>query len=142
VLFASHSRGTDGVGKLLIDGKTIILQPRAWIGQRFPLLYRIVVNEDIDRGKWNVILLRRGDEVVAQYASSGESLLATVAFIYLNPCDQVSSSERRQGVVGCLRGGYNWIADTPVSLVLNNGIVEGVFESDDVFTQLSLSRSH
>ena len=123
-------------GGIVGDDTTVLLQPRKWIGQQFPLVDYIDIGHKLKEGKWLVVLYHHDcskcQEVISGYQrddmanKDGQANGPNVAFVELPPYGGM------QDTIGCREMPYRWgkldderewLVDTPSRLVLENGLV-------------------
>jgi len=118
-------------GATSADGRTIWLQPEAWLGKTFPILKDLRISSDISRGSWLVVLHRHNcrscarllARLQAQTARRTESALALIEMPPFAPSGPLRRVPRG-ATSGHLDPSIQWNAETPIVLTLNDGIVE------------------
>ncbi len=53
----AHAAALSAGGKILGAGRIVVVEPKAWIGKRFPLLDYIDVGDELKKGRWRSIAL-------------------------------------------------------------------------------------
>lgn len=117
-------------------GKTVLLEPDAWRGKRFPLLKHVNIREDVSRGLWVVLLFRDGcpacRDAVALYEDLARSIgqgpgRPRVAVVEFSPyeADYVPAETLTHGY---LSNDWQWQAPIPVGLLIDDGDVRKVYE--------------
>jgi len=126
------------LGEVLADGRTVILKPQTWVGQRFALADWIDIGDRLGQGEWVVLLYHRGcpkcEEALAESEkavsdSITKSNACHVAWIQMPPYGDLrdgNSSTNGRLVFGRLNLAKNWFASTPVEIMLSQGVVRRV----------------
>ena len=112
-------------------GDLVILEPETWIGKKFPLLEHIDI--DLSQGNW-VILLYHHDCPKCQEALPRYERLARhsdgrqVALIEVPPYGErsIPSNPVGKSIHGRLSDAREWFVQTPVEMVVENGVVKRV----------------
>jgi hypothetical protein len=127
----SSSRNQNGA----ID---VIMQPSAWIGTRFPILEQIDIGQQIEHGRWIVVLYRYDcptcQTLVAHYETSSlvwssRETSARVALVEIPPYDAERSDVSRDTsrvLHGHVAADRDWVVTTPVEIELEDSIVTHV----------------
>lgn len=120
-VLASHSRTTAGL--LTEVGNLTILEPEEWIGQAFPIAPYIDV--DLSHGRWTVLLHRHDCPQCQQELPKYEQLAyeEQVALVEVPPFGELVHNSSGAAVSGRLTGEREWFVQTPVEIILENGIV-------------------
>lgn len=120
--------------QLAADGRTMVLYPEDWVGERFPLLPFIKAGECLEHGEWLVVLHRAecpGCAVVLQkYANAvriesrpGDAL--PVALIEIPQSIAANEMDYRWATARLrLSDAQTWLVRTPTELSIKNGIVK------------------
>ena len=120
----------DGSGLIRGDASLVVLEPKSWLGKPFPLLKHVLVDADLSRGRWLLLLVhmdcprcREVMEIFAKRANGGYSLV----IIEIPPFsgDRSSFAEGSSFVFGRLED-KNWFAATPAIMKLVDGKVTDV----------------
>jgi len=127
-------------GDIFGDSEFVVLEPETWVGKRFPLLNYIDIGDQLAKGKWTVVLYRHDCphclEELPKYERlarelSNESNAPSVSLIEM-PFYATSSNDPVSANTMCLRGKLDdsreWFVQTPVSLSVDNGIVNTFFQ--------------
>ena len=120
--------GTEFIGA---DGKkTILLEPKKWIGKELPLRDYVVGDRELTQGRWHVLLSRPGCndcEIVKWHlvdsANDKEILVAILEVV-----GKSMSVNSTKNVIPIFRliPEIDWLVETPVVLVLDNGVVQNI----------------
>lgn len=128
------------------DGKPIVmLKPEKWVGKEFPFLGHIDIEKRLDEGEWIILLFHYDcpdcQNAILVYKSLGDRLLSNketkrVALIEMPPfddSDKDSCIQEESCVYARLSSGpWEWFAETPVEIQLNQGIVTHVAGHDQI----------
>ena len=122
-------------GQLLGEEDIVILEPEAWVGERFPLLPYIDVGDQLLVGQWRVLLYHHDcpkcQEKVGQYlrapleagASLGQPRVALLEMPPYGAGDGSAASGNAPCLFGRLDETRDWFAVTPIEFQLNEGKV-------------------
>jgi hypothetical protein len=122
-------------GAIVGNGGTVVLEPEAWIGKRFPLLTHIDVGAELASGEWLVILYRRDCHSCLQVMAKYEQLareeardgkaprIALVEVPQDGQTNTVFATDESACKLGYLKGERRWYVATPVLLQVENGRV-------------------
>ena len=132
----SSSGVLDGVGR------TVLLKPEEWIGERFPLLEHIELGReraDLSTGTWGIVVYSRDcpkcEAIRAVLEGLADKLIASqaaprLAFVELSiavPALAAAVPAWRGGVAGRLRPAHEWFVETPTVVVVRDSVVRRVF---------------
>jgi hypothetical protein len=128
-----------GEANLTTVGSLVLLEPEKWIGNRFPLADHIDLGSQLRIGQWLVVLYR-GDcptcqKLVPQIDQLTQAGSVSVALIEMPPYQTEAlklDSPQAAWVAGRLSDRKEWFATTPVVILLDNGIVRGISEGENV----------
>lgn len=117
----SHGQTQDGL--LAQAGGLVILEPENWIGQSFPIAPYIGI--DLSHGRWTVLLHRHDCAQCQEELPKYEQLAyqEQVALVEVPPFDDAILPSRGQAKYARLRSDHEWFVQTPVEIILENGIV-------------------
>jgi hypothetical protein len=116
------------VGQVL-EGNTVQLEPESWIGKEFPLRDYVVGGQDLVRGRWTLLLFRPGcsrcDEEKIKLSKQVENKTVRVAFLNITSKKTLPNNWTD---IKTYQLTYNvsWVADTPVVIELQDGVVLSV----------------
>jgi hypothetical protein len=120
-------------GDIIGNGKIVVLEPKKWVGKKFPLLNYIDIGGKLKDGMWLVILYHydcpKCLDAVRHWKQIAEKAgVHDVALVEMPPCRKPPSVIDSKGftlVHGRLSDRQEWFAETPVVLTLRDGkIVE------------------
>ncbi|MHC4178550.1 MAG: MauE/DoxX family redox-associated membrane protein [Planctomycetota bacterium] len=142
-----------GAGIILGHGDVVVLEPRAWVGRRFPLLDYIDIGDQLAAGQWIVVLYHHDcptcQEVIPDYArlarvSAASSGAPQVALIELPPYGSRTFSFGASCRQGRLSAVKDWFVASPVECTLDGGLVAKVsVEPDELKAgEVTLVRTH
>ena len=121
-------------GVILGAGNLVVLEPEKWIGKRFPLLDWIQTDAELDRGRWTVVMHRRGcpkcERLIHDY-ENGDLQFGSeaVAFVALESCDRTPLRPVfRADSLGCMQGEYSWFAEAPLELHVDDSQLVSIRE--------------
>jgi hypothetical protein len=118
-------------GKIVGDGKIVVLEPEKWIGKRFPLLDSIDIDNRLMEGKW-LVLFYHHDCPKCQKAIRDlkriirELDVQKVALIESPPYGSDDEAFAWPGIVVIhkrLISTKEWFVESPVGLLVNDGMV-------------------
>jgi hypothetical protein len=120
-VFVSHGRTSED--SLSQVGNLTILEPDNWIGQELPITSFIDV--DLSHGRWTVLLHRHDCPQCQQELSRYEHLasLEQVALVEVPPFGDIVHNSSGVAVYARLTSEREWFVQTPVELILEDGIV-------------------
>lgn len=124
-----------------IEG-TVVLQPSKWIGKPFPLVPFINIGASLSHGTWIIVLFRsncehckraipRYEELAKQ--SNTKKRAMNIALVEMPPYE---SQEKAPGLLmgpafkGRLTDARDWFAQTPMVLLLSEGLVTATLEGE------------
>jgi hypothetical protein len=118
----------NSIGRVLGDGRTVVLDPAGWVGKPFPLRSWIDTDSLLDRGHWTIVLHRTGctncEQLIDSFEQGGVSFGDTsIAFVDLEECAGLSKPIRRADISACLSGKYSWLTNGPWEVRLHDGTV-------------------
>ncbi len=129
--------GLDNEGRVIGKGRVVLLEPKTWVGKRFPLWQYIDIGEQLSRGKWVVVLYRhdcprcqeiipRLDELARRRVFPREQ--GRLAFVEMAPYETGAGMIARgcTAARGRLEDVRDWFAETPFAVVLREGVVAEV----------------
>jgi hypothetical protein len=113
----------------ILENHVVQLNPESWIGKEFPLRDYIVEGQEIMQRKWTILLVRPGCEhcakVKTQLIQNSKQNQISVAFLDIaSKISQPNISEKIRN--NRLVSEVTWVVNTPVVLVLQDGIVQDV----------------
>jgi len=104
-------------------GDLVVLEPENWVGQRLPIADSLDI--DLSAGNWTVLLHRHDcpvcREQVPRYemrATAGEQ----IAIVEVPPYGEIPD-HKTQGLHGRLKSDRDWFVQTPVEILLHDGVV-------------------
>jgi thiol-disulfide isomerase/thioredoxin len=113
----------------VLKSNVVQLTPETWLGKELPLRDYIIDGREIMRGRWTVLLVRPGCEHCAkvkkqliQNAKQDQDSIAILDIVAKIPQPDISENIRNYR----LHSDFTWVADTPVVLFLQDGIVRDV----------------
>ena len=126
-------------GRILGEGRIIVLRPELWVGQMFPLLSHLEIDETLSGGVWLALLYMNGcsecDAAVASYEAlsrdfCGHPGCPRIALIECDPAEHQdrSSLSVSKAVRGALNDTWEWRVSKPQVLLIENGKVQAVFD--------------
>lgn len=120
-VFVSHGRTPES--SLFEVGNLTILEPENWIGKELPIAHFIDV--DLSHGRWTVLLHRHDCPQCQQVLPRYEKLasLEQVAVLEVPPFGDIVHNSSGAAVYGYLATEREWFVQTPVEIILENGIV-------------------
>ena len=133
-----HAPLLSDAGEIIGNGKIVVLKPETWIGKRFPLLDYIDIGEKLKEGRWFVVLyhhdcpdcqavLPKCERLSRTLVERGEA--TQVALIEMPPYNDFGDSpgfKRTPYVLARLSDTKEWSVETPLQLILQNGVVAQV----------------
>jgi hypothetical protein len=134
-----------GDSKLSEFEKSITLEPNSWLGKKFPLLEYIEVNDEFDlnelkSGEWTVLLYHNDgllcQEILAKLKKQhSEENLARLLILGVpdgKMYRENMSIELNRVKRGSLKRDLNWFVQTPVRIMVKDGLVRSVHASENV----------
>jgi len=130
-------------GNIIGDGRTVVLTPDAWVGQRFPLLRYIDIGGELAQGSWTVLLyhhdcpkcqetISRLREFSRESVSRGPIGLALAEI----PPYHFAGPDATFDDLPCVRGNLDdrmdWFVEAPLIVTLSDGRVLAVMRYEDV----------
>jgi hypothetical protein len=106
------------IGQVL-ESNTVQLEPEKWIGKEFPLRNYVISDQDFIHGHWKVLLSRPGCNVcenVKQKFADDKSFMTI----------SLSDKNIHNKMTFQLTPNVHWIANTPILIILENGVVKNV----------------
>jgi hypothetical protein len=128
-------------GQIIGRYKTVVLEPKTWMGKPFPLLDYIDVGETLKNGNWLVVLYHhdcpRCLEMIPRYEdqarqSANDPNAPCVALIEVPPFgapEALPISSDSPCVLGQLSDKKEWFVETPAVLLIRSGVVSPMTES-------------
>jgi hypothetical protein len=117
-------------GEIIGGGKVVVLEPKKWIGKRFPLLDYIDIGQELAKGRWLVLLYHHDcpkcQNIIRDLSQvSLETCDQRVALIAVPPYSETLPAYGERALIhGRLTSLRDWFAETPVVLALSDGEVE------------------
>ena len=117
------------------SGGIVLLDPSEWIGQKFDLAKHIIINFDLSKGRWTVVLYHHDcstcQEVIPRYErlaslEADQPDAPRIALIEVPPYASPGSGLVKNDsacVFGRLRDSNEWFVRTPAAITLRDGIV-------------------
>lgn len=127
--------GVDPFGEA---GSLVVLEPSGWAGKTFPLASHINAGSKLHDGQWIVMLVHHDCDhcivAVPKYeAIAAEHFGAKLAIIEMPPYAQpgeVLPITADVSLTGKLDTSRDWFAETPVAILLKDGIVQAAADGD------------
>lgn len=121
IALAGHERTL--AGPIQQVGNLTILEPEEWIGQAFPIA--AFIDLDLSHGRWTVLLHRHDCPQCRQEMPRYEQLasIEQVALVEVPPFGDFINLHGGPAAFGRLSDGREWFVQTPVEIVLEDGIV-------------------
>jgi hypothetical protein len=128
IVQTNHER-LEHVGQVL-ESNVVQLDPKSWIGKKFPLRDYVVDGQELMQGTWTVLLVRSGcercAEAKAQLVKNTEQNQHFVAI--LDVVSKMSQPNVNENIRNYrLTYDITWIVDAPIVLVLQDGTVREVY---------------
>jgi len=113
----------------------VVLEPESWVGRQFPLLEYIDITEELEDGRWIVILyshdcsschetIRKYEQIVRSWGTRPhDERIALVEVPAYGPDVQLASDVRPVFARGRLTDVKEWFIQTPAIVVLDKGVV-------------------
>jgi thiol-disulfide isomerase/thioredoxin len=112
-----------------LNGGVVQLEPETWVGRELPLRDYVVNGQELMQGKWTVLLFRPGcghcDDVKIRLSEQAKSEFVRVAFLDI-ASRTVNLDVDTKVKLYRLTSDVSWVADTPIVLELQGGIVRNV----------------
>lgn len=118
------------------NSRLVILSPQKWLGQVLPVSRYIDVKDQLAHGLWAVVLYHHDCErcqvAIPKYLQMATEVSSSpssfrLALIEIPPYDVHAATNSEDA---CLRGhlspDYEWFVETPVELLLDQGVVRSV----------------
>jgi hypothetical protein len=127
-------------GEIVGDESVVLLEPEAWVGQPCPILAHIDIGRELAQGQWIVVLYHHDcphcqervpefdREARAEAERAGISRTAMVELPPHAPPGQSLLPPDSPCARGLMSAARDWFVETPVTLVLKEGIVVGAAE--------------
>ncbi len=121
---------------ILDDTHIIVLEPKTWVGQTFPLTKHINIHDNLKIGQWTVLLYHNDcpqcHEVIRFFKQhvaglSNRNETRKIALIEMPPHRNLYSNPTLFNspiIFGRLRDDFRWFVSTPVIIQINNGVVK------------------
>ena len=132
-LMASYEPSTlSPHGEIIGQDTVVVLEPEGWHGKRFPLLDHIDIGEHLKVGTWVVLLYHHDcpkcQDVIPAYLERARDLSASanaprIALIDVPKYGPPVITSRGNPVYGRLNNKREWFVQTPVEIILRDGIV-------------------
>lgn len=118
-----------------------VLSPEKWLGRNFPLTNDIVIDADLEKGRWIVVLHRPGcsacDAIHPEFEELGLSLEKQegnrhVAFVQVPWQEQAEPDHKRADpayAIGHLSVSRQWFVSTPTVILIDEGVVAQVINN-------------
>jgi hypothetical protein len=131
-----RAAGLDSAGQVIGDGRLVVLKPETWAGKPCPLL-RYIDIPDLVRGRWLVVLYRRGcatcDSVLSKCgeltrAAASDPRAPRFALVEMPPYapdDGALKGLATTCVLSRLSDAFDWSVATPVVTLVRDGTVVG-----------------
>jgi hypothetical protein len=108
----------------------VVLEPKEWVGRRFPLARHIHGIESLDEGAWTVLLYHHNcpqcEAALDALVQGPHRASGRIALVELPPYSP-RTAPQLAGCASCQAGrldeARDWFAQTPVTLYLVNGTV-------------------
>jgi hypothetical protein len=125
-------------GKIEGERLHVRLEPKEWIGKRFPLAAHIRVSAWLDHGTYLVLLHRRGCprcqeeiEKLAQDARESAFRNNPTRIVFVEVMDPGTNEPSRDSRMDCCDSGFldparTWHVTTPLTILLQDGVVLGI----------------
>ncbi|GHT41904.1 hypothetical protein FACS189443_4280 [Planctomycetales bacterium] len=122
-------------GEIVGSSQSVLLNPRDWIDEKFPLLQFVDIPVELGEGTWCVLLYRkscadcrkqferRRDRKISVEDERGIVFLETGGY---TQNELKKTFDDGIGHWGCLKPVHHWFIETPVMFKLRDGVVEGV----------------
>jgi len=113
------------------EGNLVVLEPEKWVGKPFPLIKYIDIGEKLKTGRWVVVLYHYDcstcKEVIEKFRhiiqlTPAQSRSVALALIEVPPCD--AGNVPGNYAYGQLSHTISWFIQTPLTLLLDGGIVQ------------------
>jgi len=148
VAIARYEPGTiTEEGEIIGDHRRVVLEPDDWPGRRFVLLKYIDVGDKLAAGDWTVVLFDHDcpgcDKTIPKYvrlAREGEAALGRLVLIEVPPYappSWIAKLGRSTCLFGKLTDELYWYVWTPVIVILKDGVVAEVLDSDEHLARLT-----
>jgi hypothetical protein len=138
-IFGHTTRVLDENGIIYGEGDEISLEPGSWIGKQFPLMDHVEMSELPKQGVWLVLLYQHTcsacRESVEQYSKLAAEFVQKenrprIAIIEVPPFETGDTKNRDCPVVhGKLDGKQKWKLKTPLSILIDKGEVQNIFDN-------------
>ncbi len=138
---AARPFGTSTERDIVFEGGFVVLRPKSWLGKPFPLLRHIDAGDEIGQGEW-IVVLHRDDcpacaDAVPEFVRLADRLAMSpgaprTAIVGLPPYGE-SEDAFSLRCASCrtarVDDAYEWFVQTPVTLLLSNGVVRAIGDS-------------
>jgi len=130
-------------GRILGNGRIVLLEPTQWMGSRCPLLTHIDISERLQKGRWTVVLYHHDcphcEKRIPEFEREahnraghiGNSKVAMVELPPYAPPGKSLLSPHTSCLTGRVSNARDWFVETPTILTLLNGVVVDAKEGDD-----------
>jgi hypothetical protein len=128
--------GAATASRQIATASRVIIDPKAWAGQPFPLAEYIDVGPELKTSRWIAVFYHRSCpkclEALPQYELMAQDLAGKpgaprIALIEMPPYaspDTQAPAVRSNCLVGKLDDSKKWIAETPLTITLADGIIQ------------------
>lgn len=117
-------------GVVVGSGEIVVLEPKKWIGRRFPLLNYTSIGDRLREGDWRVLLYHHDcpncqEAIATLRADVARAGNVQLALIEIPPYGERASGvfNSRPPIEGRLKAIKEWFVQTPVVLRLDDGRV-------------------
>ena len=135
-------------GEISDDAAMIVLEPRRWIGKRFPLFKHVDVGDELARGEWSLLFYHHDcpqcQRAIARFGSLPRA--TQIAAVRRNVLVEIPpfGPDPDHGLKDCLCAKLDadreWFAATPVAVALVDGIVVAVTNAPEIMAEIESSR--
>lgn len=134
-------------GDIIGDDKRVVLEPDDWPGKRFPLLKYIDVGDKLAAGDWTAVLFDRGcpecRKTVPKYVqlvredNPAVGRLALIEVPSDGPGGWLAELDASTYLLAKLSEERYWYVQTPLIIILKDGVVTEVLDSDKHLARLT-----
>jgi hypothetical protein len=126
---------------LIVSGNAVVCDPFEWVNERLPLLPYIDIGHDLQDGRWRIVVLRSGcskcNAVAKRLFDSSLSTNEMIALIEIQSDASAEASLAGSFPRGPIRLGRlsvdkQWVIETPVELLVVDGVVNSVTTTPDM----------
>ena len=116
-----------------------VLEPKTWVGKELPIAALIDIADRLRQGAWLLVFYhhdcRDCQRVLPQYERTARDLagnedLLRVAMIAMPPYGEESGSDSSPCVLGRMAASKEWFLATPVTVLIEQGKVTAVWETE------------